>query len=126
MNTVPFKLSNVFGGFGDGDGLIRNEGAELCLEYQVKDGLIGAIKSDVKRVQIPFDELVSVTLTKGWLGTKWLGIKLIVQVSHMELLEDVPGASQGRIELSISGKDYDAAEDFVQHLHQPNKASCAT
>jgi hypothetical protein len=121
MDTVPFKLNDVFGGFGEGHGLLRNEGAHLCLEYQVQDGIIGAIKSDVKELRIPFEEVLSVALTKGWFGTSW-GVKLVIQLAHLELLEDVPGANQGRIELSIAARDHDLAEEFIYHLHANDNA----
>jgi hypothetical protein len=115
MDTVPFMLSNVFGGFANADGLLRNEGAQLCLEYQVSDGLVGVLKSGVKQLCIPMENLVSVTLTKGWFG---LGHKIVIQVDKLELLEDMPEASQGQIRLSIARKDHEAAEAFVERLYQ--------
>jgi hypothetical protein len=118
MDTVPFKLSDVFAGFGEGEGLLHNEGTHLCLEYQIKDGIVGALKSEICQLRVPMEDLVSVTLTKGWFGTKWLGVKIVIQTDRMDALQDMPGASQGRIALSISGKDYEAAEDFVYQLHR--------
>jgi hypothetical protein len=64
-------------------------------------------------------ELVSITLTKGWLGTSWLGVKLVIQAEQMDTLKDVPGMNQGRVELSIGRRDYEAAEDFIAELHRP-------
>ena len=118
MNTVPFSLDNVWGGFGEGEGLLHDEGTQLRLEFEIKDGVFGAIKSGLKQIVIPFDELVSVTLTKGWLGTGWLGVKILIQTRRMDALQDVPGASQGRIELCISRKNYAIAEKFVADLHE--------
>jgi hypothetical protein len=118
MNTVPFTLEQVWGGFGEGSGLIHDEGDRLRLEFEVKDGVFGAIKSGVKQVEIPFDELVSVTLTKGWLGTNWLGVKIVIQTKRMDALKDVPSASQGRIALCVARKNVAAAEKFVDNLHE--------
>jgi hypothetical protein len=125
MNTVPFKLSHVFGGFAEGNGLLRNDGTHLTLEYQVKDGIIGAIKSDVKKLCIPFEEVVSVTLNKGWFGTNW-GVKLVIQLAHLDLVEDMPGADQGRIELKIAARDHEVAEEFVYRLHENVEAPTQT
>jgi hypothetical protein len=36
----------------------------------------------------------------------------------MDVLQDVPGASQGRIELCVSRKNVAAAEKFVDNLHE--------
>jgi hypothetical protein len=69
-------------------------------------------------VRIPLRDLVSVTLTKGWLGTTWLGVKIVLQAAQLEALQGMPGASQGRIELSVARKDRDAAERFVAGLHE--------
>jgi hypothetical protein len=117
MDTVRFTLSDVFAGLGEGHGLLRNEGTHLCLEYQIQDGIAGVLKSDIRQVRIPMEEVASVTLTKGWFGMNWWGVKIVIQGTRMEAFEDVPGASGGRVELSISGKDHEAAENFVYRLH---------
>jgi hypothetical protein len=120
MNTVPFTLDHVWGGFGEGGGLLHDEGNHLRLEFEIKDGVFGAIKSGLKQTTIPFADLVSVTLTKGWLGTSWLGVKIVIQCRRMDVLQDVPGANQGRLELCISRKNVDLAERFVANLHEPD------
>ena len=123
MNTVPFTLDQVWGGFGEGAGLLHDEGTHLGLEYEIKDGIFGAVKSGVKKLQIPFDELVSVTLTKGWLGTNWLGVKIVIQTKRLDTLRDVPGASQGKISLCIARKNHQLAEKFVADLHDGEEGS---
>ena len=117
MNTVPFTV-DLFGGLGKCEGLLRDEGEHLVLEFQNKDAVAGILKSDVREVRVPLKDLVSVTLTKGWLGTSWLGVTIVLQSGRMETLKDVPGMSQGRAELSIARKDRDAAEKFVAGLYQ--------
>ena len=122
MNSVPFTLSELYGGLATCDGLLRDEGEKIVLEFQVKDAVAGFIKSGVREVRVPLKDLVSVTLTKGWLGTSWLGVKIVIQAARMELLKDVPGASQGRVELHIARKDRDLAERFVADLHEQDSA----
>ncbi len=118
MNAVPFSLE-VYGGLGECDGLLKNEHKSLLLEFQTRDSVAGILKSDVKRVQIPLTDLASVRLTRGWLGMNWLGVKLIIQTSNLETLQEVPGMSQGRIELSIARKDIEDAELFVDEFCGP-------
>jgi hypothetical protein len=120
-NTVPFTIGNLYAGFGQCHGLLRDEGNHLDLEFQIQDKVAGILKSDVRRVQVALKDLFSVTLTKGWLGTSWLGIKIVIQANHMETLKDVPGMSQGRVELSISRKDREAAEKLVADLYENDK-----
>ena len=117
MNAVPFTIE-LFGGLGQCDGLLRDEGKQLAMEFQIKDSLAGLIKTNVRKVQIPLKDLVSVTLTKGWLGSSWLGVKIVLQAARMEIVQDVPGMNQGRVELSVARKDRDLAEQFVSDLHQ--------
>ncbi len=117
MNTVPFKV-DLYAGFGQCNGLLRDEGEYLVLEFQNQDNIAGIIKSGVKKVRVPLSDLVSVTITKGWLGARWLGVTIVLQAARMETLQDIPGMSQGRVELSVASKDRDAAERFVSGLHQ--------
>jgi hypothetical protein len=118
MNTVPFTLDNAWAGFGQGEGLLRDEGTHLCLEYQLTDAVVGVIKGGVKQVRVALKDLTSVTLTQGWFGQKWAGVKIVIQATRMDVLQDLPGASQARIELGISAKDYKAAQKLVADLHQ--------
>ncbi len=117
MNAVPFTIE-LFGGLGQCDGLLRDEGKQLAMEFQIKDTVAGLIKTNVRKVQIPLKDLVSVTLTKGWLGTSWLGVKIVLQAARMDILQDIPAMNQGRVELSVARKDRDLAEKFVADLHQ--------
>lgn len=123
MDTLPFTLWNVFGGLASADGLLRNEGTHLCAEYQVTDGFFGVLKSNVREIRIPMEEVVSANLTRGWLGLNWLGIKLVIQVSHMDRLQGMPDASQGRMTLRIARADRAAAEAFVERLYGNESAT---
>lgn len=118
MNTVPFTLDNLWAGIGKGEGLLRDEGTHLCLEYQLKDNLLGILKGGFRQVRVPLQDLVSVKLTKGWFGQKWAGVTIVIQAARMDVLQELPGASQGRIELGIAAKDHAAAEKLVADLHQ--------
>ena len=117
MNAVPFTIE-VYGGLGQCQGIIRDEGKHLAIDFQISDNIAHILKSNVRQVQVPLRDLVSVQLVKGWLGTSWLGVKIVLQAARMETLQDVPGMSQGRVELCIARKDREAAEQFVGDLHQ--------
>ena len=49
MNTIPISLGEIYEGLAKSHGLIRDEGDNLCLEFQVQDSLVGLIKSGVKQ-----------------------------------------------------------------------------
>ena len=101
---------------------MRDEGTHLCLEYQLKDAVVGVIQGGPKRVRLPLKDLVSVTLTQGWFGQKWAGVKVVIQAARLDVLQGLPGVSQGRIELGISARDHEAAEKLVADLHQDDDA----
>ena len=117
MNMVPFSIE-LFGGFGKCEGLLRHEGEKLVFEFENREALLGLIKSGVQKASVPLKDLVSVTISKGWLGNSWLGVTIVLQAARMEALQDVPGMKQGRVELSVARKDRHAAEKFVEGLHE--------
>jgi hypothetical protein len=117
-NTVPFTLDKTWAGLGEVSGLLRDDGTHLCLQYQIQDAIVGAIKSGIKEVRIPLKDLISVTLTRGWLGNSWLGVKIVLQADRMDVFQNIPNSNPGRLELSISSKDRQAAEKLVDDLHE--------
>ncbi len=121
MNRVPFTVK-LYGGLGECQGLLLDEGEHLTLEFQIVDSVAGVLKSGVRQVRIPLKDLASVTLTKGWLGNTWMGVTIVLQAARIETLKDAPGMSQGRVELSVARKDRDIAERFVADLHQEEKS----
>lgn len=112
MDAVPFKINDVTIVM-EAEGLLRNEGTHLCLEYQVQDGILGVFKSEIKQFRIAAGDVASVTLRKSWLFGKWWGAKVVIQCDSMDALQALPGASRGRIELGIAPRDFEAADHFV-------------
>lgn len=112
MNAVPFTIE-VYGGLGQCQGIIRDEGKNLVVEFQISDSIAHVLKSNVRQVAVPLADLVSVALSKGWFSTK-----IVLQSARMESLQDVPGMNQGRVELCVARKDRPAAERFVADLYQ--------
>ena len=109
------------GGFYDfvaeGRGLLKDEGDYLTLEVQQQDVWFGIFKSAVQSIRIPVNEVVSLELSKGWLGAYSLCVPLVLQTTNVELLNELPAASQGRVRLKIARKDIEAAERFVEDFH---------
>ena len=53
MTAIPFSTS-TYGGLGAIRGLMRVEGGALVLEFQVKDTVLGILKSSPKEVRAPY------------------------------------------------------------------------
>lgn len=109
--SLPFSIANVYQGFAEANGIAKASEAGLLLEFQVKDGLMGVLKSRIKEVQIPINEIFSVELQVIWFVTR-----LIIRTKSMAILSDVPGNKAGQIALWIARKDREVARELVSVL----------
>jgi hypothetical protein len=105
---IPFHLSNVNHGLAEVQGLIHIKKNHLILEFEIKDALGGFIKSDLKEIDIPFDEIESLTYKKGL----W-GASVKIEGNSMRTFEEIPESEQGRCELKIKRKDRNEAEKSI-------------
>ena len=96
MDSIPVRFPEIYEGLADAEGVLRISHDALTLEYQVKDGLIGVVKSGVKTAVIPFDHIDEVDFRSNFLWTR-----LNIRVDSMQIVGDVPGAKQGKIILKI-------------------------
>ena len=80
----------------------------IVLEFEVKDTFGGFIKSDLKEIDIPFDEIESLTYKKGF----W-GATVRIEGNSMRTFEGIPGSEQGQCELKIKRKDRDQAQQSI-------------
>lgn len=104
---IPFHLE-VNQGFAEAKGLIHIRKDKITLEFEVKDVFGGFIKSDLKEIDIPFDEIESLRYKKGF----W-GAKVLIEGNSMRTFEEVPGSEQGQCELKIKRRDRTVAEQTI-------------
>ena len=55
MDSIPVRFPEIYQGLANAEGVLRISSNALTLEYQVKDNLLGVMKSDVTTAVIPFD-----------------------------------------------------------------------
>jgi hypothetical protein len=110
--TMPVEFPEVYHGFAEAKGLVRSNPAGLVLEYEVKDAMFGLVKSDVKSLHIPLEELAEVHLTKGWFRTH-----LTLRAKRLQTLADLPGSNSAEITLKLARKDRSLAEQLVSFLN---------
>lgn len=108
---VPFSFPDVYQGFAEGGGIATATTAGLTLEFQVKDSLVGMIKSDIRRIAIPIGELHSIDLKQSWFRNR-----LFIRVRNMTALDGVPGNSTGQVELRVARRDMATAQALVSIL----------
>jgi hypothetical protein len=117
MNAVPVWLGEQLAGLVKCEGMLRDEGDDLVLEYQTKEALFGGVlKTKVQEARIPREILSSVRLEKTWFG---LRTRLVIQSSRMAPVDHVPGMSRGRLVLRVAARDRAAAEQLVAALRLP-------
>ncbi len=111
MNAVPVWLGYQYGGLAQCEGMLRDEGDALVLEYQSKEAFIGDIlRSSIREVRIGREILSFVSFQKRWFG---LTTQVIIQTTRMEPIANVPGMSGGRLVLWVAKANRSAAEKLV-------------
>ncbi len=111
MQTLSFTVS-ALGGFGSVSGLLSLDPGELVLEFQMKDSVLGVIKTAPTEVRVPLEQLVRATLKEGWFSTT-----LELQARSLRAWGKFPENDMGRIRLSLEKSDREAARELVALLN---------
>lgn len=106
--TVPFIIPEINNGFQQAEGLLKVNKEQLELEFEVKDSILGVIKSGLKETVIPFSELKSIEFKKGWFSTK-----IILNGTSMKTFKDLPGSELASCTLKVKRKHRDEAESLI-------------
>ena len=96
MDSLPFQFPELLGGIVDAGGVVRADADALTLEFEIKDNLLGVMRSDVQRVAIPFDQIDEVRLRSNIFRTE-----LEIRANSIGVVTEVPGHKQGRVRLKI-------------------------
>lgn len=112
MDVIPFQFE-AYGGWGQVEGLARQDEAGLELQFSIKDGLFGVLKSGRRCVRVPFEQLLSVRYGRGWF---WLSPYIELRVRDLSALKDLPESDQGRIRLSLALRDRHDGRAFAADL----------
>ncbi|MDX1671832.1 MAG: hypothetical protein R3211_05785 [Balneolaceae bacterium] len=106
--TVPFQIPNVSHGLQTASGLLKLGEDGLALEFEVKDSLVGVLKSGVREVDIPYSKLESIEFEKGWFSGK-----IILEGTSMRVFEDLPGVDVATCTLKVKHGDRREAEKLI-------------
>lgn len=109
-NTIPFTIPEISHGFQEASGLMKLTKAGLELEFEVKDAILGVIKSGIKNVMIPYSDLESIEYRKGWFSSK-----IILNGTSMRVFEEVPGTDVATCTIKVKRKHRDEAQSLVSH-----------
>jgi hypothetical protein len=109
--SLPFSIPNVYQGFAEAKGILRTTENGLLLEFQVKDGVVGVLKSGINEVHVTLDQLSNISLKAGWFRTM-----LHIRTRSMAALKGIPGNEPGQIALQIARKDRTIAQAVASGL----------
>jgi hypothetical protein len=108
--TVPFIIPEINHGFQQAEGLLKLGKQQLELEFEVKDAILGIIKSGVRDVVIPFSNLKSIKFEKGWFSAK-----IILEGVSMKVFDEVPGTELATCTLKVKRKHREEAENLISY-----------
>ena len=108
VSSLPFRIDDVYGGFGEVEGILTLEKEGLKLEFQTRDNLLGVLKSDVKEIVLGLNQIDEMGFKKGLFGNK-----LTIRVKGMKLLEAIPHQNMAEICLSIKRRHVETALSIV-------------
>lgn len=109
---LPFKTDGAYNGLADVEGILHIERDYLLLEFEMKDGLFGVVKSGAKELKISYLDLSSIHYLRSWVKSR-----LELKVNSMRILSAFPGAKDGKISLKIKRNRKDAAEDIESYVN---------
>ena len=109
--SLPFFIPNVYEGLAKANGVARLTRMGLALEFELKDGLFGMLRSGVREVEIPMDDLAGLELRTGWFRTR-----LLIRTHRIVTVHKVPGHRGAAIELGVARHDRTIAQALVSVL----------
>jgi hypothetical protein len=108
---ATFYIDEVYGPLAQANGIAQIADGALILEFEVVDSIFGSIKSKVKEIVVPLDDLASAHLSRGMWHTK-----LTLIGRRLRTFEGVPMAKGGEITLQFKREHRPAAEHLTAQL----------
>lgn len=106
--NVPFRITDINLGFQEAGGVIRLSGKRIIIEYRVKDALGLSIKSDIKEIHLPLEELENLEII-DW----WLTLRLVISVKSLKVFDELPNVESGEAKLKVARKHRKVLKEFV-------------
>jgi hypothetical protein len=116
LDPVPFTVDNdAHLGLSETQGLLSCDGRNLVIEYRIADTVIGLVKTSSKELAIPLASIRSIKCRKRFFG---FVCSIVIATMSQQVLDELLGSMQGRIELKIRRRDRARAEDFCLEVGQ--------
>ncbi len=110
---LPFSIPDLYGGFAVAHGIAHFDGSEMELEFDVRDDILGAVKSKPQRVTISVNELSDAEYKSAAFSGSG---RLTITAAHLDAVNQVPNNQQGQFVLSITKDNRRQAEEFADAI----------
>jgi hypothetical protein len=86
---LPFKITDLYLGFAECNGILKILQNHLLIEYEIKDGIVNLVKSGIKQIKIPLDNVINIEYKKNiFLSKIILSLKTLKGLSDFPLKEN--------------------------------------
>lgn len=109
--STPFESEDM-AGFAVVLGSIQAMNHGLRLEYRIRDAIFGTLRTKVRTVEIPYEQIVRMEFRSG----PFKG-KLAIIGNSLSSLQNFPGSETGRIEVKVKRTDYELAQQMLDRIH---------
>ena len=110
--SIPFKIDDVYHGFAECNGMLHIHEEGFIFEYETKDAIFNIIKSGIKRIKLRFTDIRNIEFKKKFFSTK-----LIITSYRLDIISQIPGYKNNRLELIIHKQDRDEARELTMRAN---------
>lgn len=112
MRSLPFYIDDLNGGFMKLEGILRVEGGKLLFEFQKKDAVFEAYKSDIMTTEIELSDIDMMEYKKGVFTSK-----LIIHAGRPSVFQDLPGNQLTERVLKVKKKHREIAANMSSNIN---------
>jgi len=112
MRSLPFVIDQLNGGFMLVEGILSVKDQKLFIEFQKKDAVMGAYKSDLSTIEIPLSEIDMMEYKKGFFSSK-----LIIHGKNARALAKLPGDDLTVRTLKVKKKNREIAANISSKVN---------
>jgi hypothetical protein len=110
--SLPFTAEVGELGLQEAHGILQfSPKTGLTIEFQVKDSILGIIKSDVKSLRLNWSDIAYFEVKK-----KFFGAHVLIRVNKLTLFEELPASKAGEFKAKIKKSDLELARNLQSSL----------
>lgn len=108
---LPVKQTDIYGGLAEVTGLIRKQESMLVLEYQVKDDVFGMFNSNIRTLELPFQQIDSIEVKK-----RWFSARFEIYLNRLPAIKKPLHLKENCLSFDIKRKDLEKARSLSSNI----------